>query len=71
MAVLLISDKCWLPTFGDKGEPRLRAIPLQAGIFTPERRCRSGFATPSAPRPDYLPVSLQAIGERLSSPQRR
>jgi len=51
MAVLLISDKCWLPTFGDKGEPRLRAIPLQAGIFTPERRCRSGFATPSAPDP--------------------
>ncbi|SER74921.1 BRO family, N-terminal domain [Azotobacter beijerinckii] len=70
MAALLISDKRWLLTFGDRGEPQLQAIPREADIFTPESLL-NWIRNPFGARPDYLPVILQAIGERLSNPRRR
>ncbi|SEJ24183.1 hypothetical protein SAMN04244579_03624 [Azotobacter beijerinckii] len=57
-------------TFDNKGEPQLRAIPSGADVFTPES-LPNWIHNPFGARSDFLPVMLQAIGKRLSSPRRR
>ncbi|MNR60023.1 hypothetical protein D3C85_1814190 [compost metagenome] len=69
MAALLIRDKRWLLTFGDKGDPQLRAIPNDAGIFTPEVLL-DWIRDPFGAKAEYLPAMLQAIGERLTTSRR-
>lgn len=64
VAAMLIQNKRWLLTFGDGGEPQLKSIPHDAGVFTPEVLLQ-WIRDPGGAHQDLIPQPLQAITERI------
>lgn len=65
IAGLLIRDKRWMLTFGPEGEPKLKAIPSDAGVFT-DKVLLEWIADPYGAKAELLPGILQAVTTRLA-----
>lgn len=66
LAMLLLRDKRWLVTFDGRGDPQLMSVPVDAGIFTPDKilswiRERDGASL------SFLPDLVYALGDRMKN----
>jgi hypothetical protein len=64
MALMLLRNKRWLVTFSNDGNPELKCVPHNAGIFTPEKML-SWIREQDGAVLSFLPELLTAIGDRF------
>jgi hypothetical protein len=63
MALMLLRNKRWLVTFSNDGNPELKCVPHNAGVFTPEKML-SWIREQDGAVLSFLPELLTAIGDR-------
>ncbi|NBB09526.1 phage antirepressor N-terminal domain-containing protein [Pseudomonas sp. SLFW] len=64
LAILLLIGRRWLVTFNTNGEPQLMDVPVDAGIFTPDK-ILTWIREPDGACLSFIPELLGAIGDRL------